>query len=190
MSLTKLIQNDGVIALDQPDTPLDVDEWDRLDQLTSDEEIYSAPVFDGKPMYFFITAELLKDRTIPETVPPKNVAENVLAIIGSDKMMDFYKQVLDEEGLYIRRAGIIWYPPGGFLGQHADQEKVWPHYLAAVVLHFSEDFSGGEYVAYLPGGKTRTFSSKRGSMTVTRNTVQPEALSWLMNLPMKQLAPG
>ncbi len=75
------------------------------------------------------------------------ISNKVLNILNSNKHIDFYKKILNVDQIFLRRAQVNKMHKDSFVGYHLDVDSN-PDYLAAVVIQFGKNFSGGEYVVY------------------------------------------
>ena len=89
---------------------------------------------------------LMTDVEGPKVVN-KMISNKVLNILKKDTHMDFYKKILNKDTIYLRRAQVNKMYKNSFVGFHLDVDSN-PDYLAAVVIQFGKNFSGGDYVVY------------------------------------------
>ncbi len=89
---------------------------------------------------------LMTDVENPKVVNNK-ISNKVLNILSKDKHIDFYRKILNEDKIYLRRAQVNKMHKNSFVGYHLDVDSN-PDYLAAVVIQFGKSFSGGDYVVY------------------------------------------
>ena len=95
---------------------------------------------------------LLVGRFMTDVKEPKLVdnefTEKVIKIISSKKILNFIKKICNcNDEVYIRRAQYNEITEGCFVGYHLDKDSN-PDYLAACVIQFGTDFSGGLYRVY------------------------------------------
>jgi hypothetical protein len=108
----------------------------------------------------------------PRTVINPAAAQAVLGIVSKPAALDFWRQVLAEPELRIRRAQTNVIRKGGRIGLHVDSESN-PDYLANIVIGLSDDYGGGDYVAHV-SGCARRFRIGRGTVLVSLNGVPHE----------------
>ena len=89
---------------------------------------------------------LMTDVENPEVVN-KSISETALNILNKSEHINFYKTILNKEVLYLRRAQVNKMHKNSFVGYHLDVDSN-PDYLAAVVIQYGKNFSGGDYVVY------------------------------------------
>jgi hypothetical protein len=95
----------------------------------------------------------------------EEAADEVLAILGSPKMMDFYDQVVRTD-LVIRRCQVNVLHKGGFVGFHLDTDSN-PDYISPIVIQFSSNYDGGDYVVHHPVHSAQEFKMPRYSMIIS-----------------------
>ena len=86
------------------------------------------------------------DRSMPQLVNIK-YAKPLIDILFSEKSQNFFKSFFDKENLYLRRCQLNTIGEGGFIGKHLDCDSN-PDYLAAIIIHFDENFKGGDFIYY------------------------------------------
>tara|TARA_B100001250_G_C19752894_1_gene768650 strand:+ start:382 stop:1041 length:660 start_codon:yes stop_codon:yes gene_type:complete len=89
---------------------------------------------------------LMTDVENPQVVN-NTISNKVLNILNKKEHIDFYKKILKVDKIYLRRAQVNKMHKSSFVGYHLDVDSN-PDYLAAVVIQFGKNFSGGEYVVY------------------------------------------
>jgi hypothetical protein len=162
------MEHEDTIMLELGEHPLDASEWETLDRLTSPPHVPYEHVMigdAGEPNYVDV-ARFMTDVEKPEYVNP-SVSHQVLAILGQSKMTEFFRQILGRDNLVIRRCQVNLLSEGGFVGLHLDTDSN-PDYLSPVVLQFSTDYEGGEYVVHHHKLGTQSFKSRCYSMIISR----------------------
>ena len=81
------------------------------------------------------------------TVVNKAISEKALDILNKSEHVNFYKNIVGKDVLYLRRAQVNKMHKNSFVGYHLDVDSN-PDYLAAVVIQYGKVFSGGDYVVY------------------------------------------
>ena len=92
----------------------------------------------------------------------EEAADEVLAILGSPKMTQFYDEVVGTN-LVIRRCQVNLLHKVGF---HLDTDSN-PDYTSPIVIQFSSDYEGGDYVVHHPVHSAQEFSMPRYSMIIS-----------------------
>lgn len=158
--------NYGTILLKLGEHPLTEAELDRLDQLSdvSNVPYEHVDIGDAGEENFVDVARFMTDVEEPLRVN-EEAADEVLAILGSSKMMQFYDEVVGSN-LVIRRCQVNLLHKGGFVGFHLDTDSN-PDYASPIVIQFSSDYSGGDYVVHHPIHSAQEFSMPRYSMIIS-----------------------
>ena len=162
------LERADTIVLGLGEHPLDAAEWDLLNQLSSPPHVPYEHILvgdAGEPNYVDV-ARFMTDVERPEYVNPA-VSHQVMDILGQPKMMEFFRQVLGRDDLVIRRCQVNLLGEGGFVGLHLDTDSN-PDYLSPVVLQFSSDFEGGEYVVHHHTIGKQAFKSRCYNMIISR----------------------
>lgn len=166
--LRQRIEHEDTIMLGLGEHPLNAAEWDMLNQLTSPPNVPYEHILigdAGEPNYVDV-ARFMTDVEKPEFVNP-DISHQVMAILGQEKMIDFFNQILGYNNLVIRRCQVNLLSEGGFVGLHLDTDSN-PDYLSPVVLQFSSDYEGGEYVVHHHTLGKQAFKSHCYNMLISR----------------------
>jgi len=166
--LRSQISGEGTVILAAEENPLDLEEWNLLDKLSSPDNLpfKKCEIGDTDESHYLYVGSLMTDVHKPEYVNAP-LSHQVLQIIGSDKMMAFYKRLLGARDLYIRRCQVNLIPENGFNGYHIDNEAN-PDYIAAIVFQFSSDYEGGEYVVHHKTLGKKYYKTTRYTMLISR----------------------
>ena len=156
----------GTILLQRGEHPLTEAELDRLDQLSDPSSVPYEHVLigDAGEENFVDVARFMTDVEEPMRVNG-DCADEVLSILGSPKMTEFYDQVIGRN-LVIRRCQVNVLQKGGFVGFHLDVDSN-PDYVSPIVLQFSSDYDGGSYLVHHPVHSVQEFRMPRYSMIVS-----------------------
>jgi hypothetical protein len=167
-AIHEAMRREGTVVLDFGENPLDENEWRRLDQLTSRNAIPYERVTlgDADEPNFVEVGRFMTDVEAPALVN-RPVSDELMSIIGSPKMMKLYSQALGVDDLYIRRCQVNFYNQGSFVGLHLDTDSN-PDYLSPVVLQFSGDYEGGDYVVHLEKLGPQRYRTGRYSLLISR----------------------
>jgi hypothetical protein len=166
LELREKFVNYGTILMKLGEHPLTEAELDRLDQLSDASNVPYEHVLigDAGEENFVDVARFMTDVEQPLRVN-EEAADEVLAILGSPKMMQFYDEVVGTD-LVIRRCQVNLLQKGGFVGFHLDTDSN-PDYASPVVIQFSSDYQGGDYVVHHPVHSAQEFSMPRYSMIIS-----------------------
>ena len=159
---------EGTIQLELGEHPLDAAEWELLDELTSPPNVPYEHVLigDAGEQNYVDVARFMTDVERPEYVNPE-VSHRVIDILSQPKMAEFFRQVVGYDNLVIRRCQVNQMSEGGFVGLHLDTDSN-PDYISPVVLQFSSDYEGGDYVVHHHTLGRQAFSSRCYSMIISR----------------------
>lgn len=89
------------------------------------------------------------------------VSQKLMKIINNVKMQTFYRQITQFKNVCIRRAQANILEKGGYIGLHVDGEGSsdfktgHKDYKYAVVVHFENNYKGGDTVILFDGGERR-----------------------------------
>jgi hypothetical protein len=157
----------GTILLNLGEHPLEVEELDRIDELSQTSRVPYEHVLigDAGEQNFVDVARFMTDVEEPLRVNP-DVSDQVLDILGRPKMTNFYNQVVGHDGLVIRRCQVNVLQAGGFVGLHLDTDSN-PDYVSPIVLQFSSDYEGGYYMVHHPIHSRQEFRMPRHSMIIS-----------------------
>lgn len=89
---------------------------------------------------------LMTDVENPKVVN-ESISQKAINILNNSKHINFYKEILNVDQLYLRRIQVNKMHKNAFVGFHLDIDSN-PDYLAAVVVQFGKQFRGGDYVVY------------------------------------------
>ena len=122
-------------------------------------------------------------RFMTDVEEPKIVNESIsrkaVSILNKKEYVNFYERIIGKDKLFIRRAQVNKMRKNQFVGYHLDVDSN-PDYLAAVVIQFASDFTGGDYVVYKNGEnkekKNIRYAPKFQTMTIS-NCEYPHEVS-------------
>lgn len=168
------IKNEGVVILEADKIPLSKKEWDILDAMVSSDSLpyEKVEIGDTDDSHYLYVCRFMTDVQKPEFVNT-TFSQKVIKILESDKMMGLYKQLLGANELYVRRCQINVIPENGFVGYHIDNEAN-PDYLVAIIIQFSYDFEGGEYLVHHKTLGKKYYKPSYHSMLISRGDLPHE----------------
>jgi hypothetical protein len=169
----RTFMTDGSVLFGPTQTPLTREDWTRLDECSWPERVPHERILigDANEQNHVLVARFMTDVDQPRLVN-RDAAEVILGIIGSPRMMNFYRGLLNQERVTIRRCQVNLYGPGSFVGRHLDTDSN-PDYLSPVVLQFRDDYEGGEYVVHAETGVMR-YNLGSNNMLVSRCDIPHE----------------
>ena len=137
------IGQQATILFDENEIPLTKKEWQELSALLVNSEYEHIIGGDANESHSVRVSRYYNDVGLPKALNEFSAA--VTDIVMSPKMCHFYKQFAGTEKLCLRRCQANRLIKGDYIGEHKDQDSS-PDYLATIVFHFSEDYSGGFFV--------------------------------------------
>lgn len=167
-SLNKLL-NEGTLLIKQKDSPYSNEDWRLLNQLTDLEVFpfeYVAIGDTGEPEKLQV-GRIVTDVTESILIENNN-SKKIWEIINSNKSVTFLKNLLSLKDIVIRRCQVHILRTDCFIGYHLDKDSN-PDYLYAVILQFSESYSGGDFIVHNTNSEKKfVYRSFYGELLVTR----------------------
>ncbi|HXH54590.1 MAG TPA: 2OG-Fe(II) oxygenase [Gammaproteobacteria bacterium] len=165
------LEKNGYTLCTAQDIPFTPTEWARLEFLTDEENLsYSkAQVGDTNEslsMGFF---------RIKKPGELKILHEELMQIIASPKMLNFYREICQNNKLWIDRCQAHLYKTNDFIARHVDKES-YQGYLYSLLFAISQDFLGGEMVLYNNKGTVDTFKLPYRSLLLADSAIPHEVL--------------
>jgi len=154
--------NNGTIMLESKNNIFSQSELQNLENLADSLPFEHIEIGDADEPNFLEVGRLITDIEEPKLVN-ESVSKQVIDIVASKERMEFYKFLLDEPELYIRRMQYNVMGENCFVGLHLDTDSN-PDYLVACVVQLGGDFVGGDYVVYGGGIPPRSLSPTRFSV--------------------------
>ena len=138
------IKQQPTLLFEESEIPLNKKEWSQLAdllQLSKYEHIIGG---DANESHSVWVSRYFNDVASPEALNP--LSSDIEAIVMSEKMRAFYRRFTGTKKLCLRRCQANRLYKGDYIGVHKDQDSS-PDYLATIVFHFSENYSGGYFQA-------------------------------------------
>ena len=161
----KVLKTSGTIMLKEDKNIFDSHELKKLENLADRLPLEHVEVGDANEPNFLDVGRMMTDIKEPLIVN-EDLSIKALEILRSEKAMNFFKYMLDQETLYIRRLQYNILKENSFVGVHLDTDSN-PDYLVAVVLQFGGDFEGGDYVVYGGNLPPRSFHPPKYSLIIS-----------------------
>jgi hypothetical protein len=139
------IETQPTILFDENEIPLTKTEWRDLLTLLVSSEYEHIIGGDADESHSVWVSRYYNDIGAPKALNDFSAAAAVAAIVMSPKMLRFYKQFAGTEKLCLRRCQANRMFKGDYIGEHKDKDSS-PDYLATIVFHFSEEYTGGFFV--------------------------------------------
>jgi len=137
------IETQPTILFDENEIPLTKEEWRDLLALLVRSEYEHIIGGDADESHSVWVSRYYNDVESPKAL--NDFSAEVAAIVMSPKMLRFYKQFAGAEKLCLRRCQANRMFKGDYIGEHKDKDSS-PDYLATIVFHFSEEYTGGFFV--------------------------------------------
>ena len=159
------IEQKPTLVFAEDEIPLTEQEWQRLGVLLSDSEYEHIVGGDANEGHSVWVSRYFNDIESPEAL--NALSSDIEAVVMSPKMRAFYQRFAGTDMLCLRRCQANRLNKGDFIGEHKDQDSS-PEYMATIVFHFSDNYSGGYF-------QTRNVTTKK------QQSYKPSARMALVN---------
>lgn len=139
------IEQQKTLLFEKGEIPLTQQEWQQLSSLLANSEYEHIIGGDANESHSVWVSRYFNDVGMPKAL--SDLSADISAIIMSPKMRNFYKQFAGTDKLCLRRCQANRMFKGDFIGEHKDQDSS-PDYLATIVFHFSNEYTGGFFVTH------------------------------------------
>jgi hypothetical protein len=136
------LENQSTLLFEENEIPLTVDEWLKLAELLAESDYQHIVSGDANENHSVWVSRYHNDVSAPVALNEQSDA--IKAIVMSPKMRAFYKCFTGTEELCLRRCQANRLQTGDYIGWHKDQDSS-PEYLATIVFHFGEQYTGGVF---------------------------------------------
>lgn len=136
------IEQQATLMFAQEEIPLSEQEWRLLAELLSKSDYEHIVGGDADESHSVWVSRYINDIESPE--PLNAFSRDVESVVMSAKMRAFYQKFTGTDKLCLRRCQANRLHAGDYIGEHKDQDSS-PDYLATIVFHFSEDYTGGYF---------------------------------------------
>lgn len=137
------IEQQPTLLFEEGEIPLIKEEWSKLVDLLAKSEYEHIVGGDANESHSVWVSRYFNDVESPEALSP--LSKEIEAIVMSTKMRAFYQRFTGTNKLCLRRCQANRLYKGDYIGVHKDQDSS-PDYLATIVFHFSENYSGGYFL--------------------------------------------
>ena len=167
-SIKSSLETSGTVLLDYAQSTFTLQEWKDLEAAISPKKLPYEQVHFGDvgELEHLNVGRLITDIDQPRSVNRK-ASLKVISILNSEKMSNFYREITGLENIWIRRCQAHILQKGCFIGYHTDTDSN-PDYLVAIILQFSSNYEGGNYIVYNKQGKRKAIKTHRFSMLINR----------------------
>ncbi len=136
------IEQQATLLFEEEEIPLTKQEWQQLAELLAISEYEHIIGGDADESHSVWVSRYFNDIEAPQAL--NDMSKDIETIVMSAKMRRFYQQFTATDKLCLRRCQANRLQKGDYIGEHKDQDSS-PDYLATVVFHFSDDYSGGAF---------------------------------------------
>ena len=148
------IEQQATLMFEEGEIPLNKKEWSQLADLLAKSEYEHIIAGDVSESHSVWVSRYFNDVVSPEAINP--LSSYIEAIVMSAKMRAFYQRFTGTKKLCLRRCQANRLCQGDYIGIHKDQDSS-PDYLATIVFHFSENYSGGYFQTDDPANPHRRY---------------------------------
>ncbi len=136
------LDEQATLLFEEKEIPLSKQEWQQLADLLARSEYEHIIGGDASESHSVWVSRYFNDIESPEAL--NDLSRHVEAIVMSQKMRRFYQCFTGTDRLCLRRCQANRLQKDDYIGEHKDQDSS-PDYLATIVFHFSDDYSGGRF---------------------------------------------
>lgn len=136
------IEQQATLLFEEDEIPLTKQEWQRLAELLERSEYEHIIGGDADESHSVWVSRYFNDVESPEAL--NALSRDIETIVMSPKMRDFYGRFTGTDKLCLRRCQANRLQQGDYIGEHKDQDSS-PDYLATIVFHFSDNYTGGYF---------------------------------------------
>ena len=164
------LEREGYEFFDLDKIPFTSSEWSRLTQLMDEKQALFTRVYVGDTT----EASSLSVLRVKNPDNANILHQELMNLVGSKKMIDFYRKICKNENLVIDRCQAHIYKEGDFISYHVDRES-YSGYLYSLLFYISDDYAGGEMVMYIDG-KACKFNIPKGTLLLADSSIPHEVL--------------
>jgi hypothetical protein len=136
------LEQQATLLFDKDEIPFSEQEWQQLSELLADSDYEHIIGGDANESHSVWVSRYFNDVETPEALNAQS--RDIEAIVMSPKMRAFYQRFTGTDRLCLRRCQANLLQEGDYIGEHKDQDSS-PDYLATIVYHFSDDYTGGYF---------------------------------------------
>jgi len=137
------LQKNKYLLIPKENIPFTKEEWERLNFFTEEQNLPYSKVNKGDT-HEAVSANVFRIKLAGND---SILHEDLMNILGSSKMLNFYRKIANNDQLIIDRCQAHLYKENDFISRHIDRES-YSGYLYSILLAISEDFTGGEIILY------------------------------------------
>jgi hypothetical protein len=136
------LEQQATLLFEEDEIPFTEQEWQQLAELLASSEYEHIIGGDANESHSVWVSRYFNDVQTPEALNVQS--RDIEAIVMSAKMRAFYQRFTGTDQLCLRRCQANLLQKGDYIGEHKDQDSS-PDYLATIVFHFSDDYTGGYF---------------------------------------------
>ena len=136
------LEQQPTLVFDETEIPFNQQDWQQLAVLLAKSEYQHIIGGDANEGHSVWVSRYFNDIQSPKAL--NEFSSEVEAIVMSEKMRAFYQRFTGTEKVCLRRCQANRLLKGDYIGEHIDQDSS-PEYMATVVFHFSNVYTGGYF---------------------------------------------
>lgn len=136
------IEQQATLVFEEDEIPFTEQEWQQLTVLLANSEYERVIGGDANEGHSVWVCRYFNDIESPQAL--NALSSDIEAIVMSPKMRAFYQRFTGTDKLCLRRCQANRLHKGDYIGEHKDQDSS-PDYMATVVFHFNDDYTGGYF---------------------------------------------
>lgn len=136
------LKQENTLVFEEPQLPLSSQEWQQLEDILAKSDYQHIVGGDANESHSVWVSRYHNDIDSPQALSAQSA--DIETIVMSEKMRDFYQNFTGTNNLCLRRCQANRLRKGDYIGTHKDQDSS-PDYLATIVFHFSDDYTGGHF---------------------------------------------
>ena len=163
--IKQLLGEKGAVMLPIADSFLSDNDFDALKVLSDQLPQELVEIGDADERNHLLVGRFMTDVERPEKVN-RPLSDRAVEIVSKPPGMAFCCELLEEKKLFVRRMQLNVMRRGSFIGMHLDKDSN-PDYRVAVILQYSQAFTGGEFVVYGDEREPRNFKPYYRSIMIS-----------------------
>lgn len=140
------LQQQETLVFEEQQLPLSHQEWQQLADIMLKSDYQHIVGGDANESHSVWVSRYHNDVESPQALSV--LSDDIEAIVMSNKMRNFYQKFTGTNKLCLRRCQANRLRQGDYIGVHKDQDSS-PEYLATIVFHFSDDYTGGYFQTHV-----------------------------------------
>ncbi|PCI08673.1 MAG: hypothetical protein COB77_01865 [Gammaproteobacteria bacterium] len=137
------LEKQATLLFEENVIPLTRQNWQELLRLLVKSTYQHIITGDANENHSVWVSRYINDVASPLAL--NEFSKEIEAIVMSASMRAFYKQFIGTDKICLRRCQANRMCEGDYIGEHKDQDSS-PDYIATIVFHFSNDYTGGYFL--------------------------------------------